>query len=331
MTVQIDWFQMYFRGFFEKSRYFSATPSGIRSKIFATVDNLTFKDKFFGNLCSKPLSPIIPEDSFILKVDNRILYDPDFENIYDNFKMFCGLKFQNITRLDVATDFNSFYHFRDPENFIKSFICGDAVYPGKSLFKIIGRTGRIPVFDYLRFGSNLSENSAYLYRKSLEMKQVKFKSWIYESWKRQGIDTKKDVWRLEFSLKGGHHYLYDQRSKEKIIINDNLCFDDNLLITLFESLISKYFTFRINEKDKRIDKLINLQLFDMFDSGYSHKTFSEHEEINRSQKIFIKQLEKLNSEVREYNSDLAYKIMEVSAHVAERTGLGKYREFISSK
>lgn len=329
MIVQIDWFQVYLRGLFTETNEFKLISGGVRSKIFANVDKLFYNGKFFGFLSFNPLSKIIPNNAYILKVDNQFLYDPSFENIYFKFKTFCGLKFQNITRLDICTDFNKFLNFRDPENFIKGFFNSNVVYPNKSIFKIIGRSARNPISDYLRFGSNLSTWSVYLYRKSLEMKVVKFKPWIFNTWKNSGIDTTKDVWRLEFSLKGGKHYLQEGESGLQININDDLCFDDDLKLTLFESLLTKYFTFRKNKKGIRINKLKKIQLFPIFQNGFIHCVLAEHEELNRSNKIFIKQLETLNHEVREYNSDLAFKIMEVSSHVAEKTGLKKYREFIS--
>lgn len=331
MHVQIDWFQVYFRGLFEKTPAFSLVSTGVRSKIFAVIDKVMYKDKFFGFLSYKPLSGIIPDNAFILKVDNSFLYSKEFENVYYQFCTFCGLKYQNITRLDFCTDFNYFENFRDPERLIKDFFVGNIVYPKKAIFKIIGRSCRVPIPDYLRFGSNLSDMSVYLYRKSLEMKEVKFKPWIFDQWKTLGIDSTKDIWRLEFSLKGGHHFLKSKITGEEIKFTDKLAFDDDLSLTFFEALLQKYFTFRTNEPTKRINDLKEIKLFEIFNNEYEHKVIQEREEVNRSNKIFIKKLETLNNEVREYNSDLAYKIMEISAHVAEKTGLGKYRQFISNK
>ena len=45
-----------------------------------------------------------------------------------------------------------------------------------------------------------SNVDTYLYNKTKEMQDKKYKPWIVEAWKRAGIDTSKDVWRLEFSL-----------------------------------------------------------------------------------------------------------------------------------
>ncbi len=330
MQIQIDWFQVYFKGLFFETNEFIKVSTGIRSKIFANIDEIHYKGRLFGFLCFNPLSRIIPNNANILKVDNSFLYDEIFENVYYKFSKFCGLKYHNITRIDLCTDFNYFLNFRDPENFIRDFFSGKFIYPVKTIFKIIGRTTSKPTPDYLRYGSNLSEWSVYLYRKSLEMKQVKFKQWIYDQWKQQKIDVTKDVWRLEFTLKGGNHSITDKETGECIKINDTFLFSQANLYLLFNTLLKNHFTFKIPDGNVKISLLESLKLFDLINESFIHYVLSEHQELNRSQKIFIKQLEKLNSEVREYNTNLAYKIMEISAHVAKQTGLEKYRQYITS-
>lgn len=109
--------------------------------------------------------------------------------------------FHNISRIDLCGDFTQFDNGMMPYDFMKDYICGKYSKLNQCNLTAHGRDkweGR--EWNSLKWGSETSTCSTKLYNKSLEMKQKKFKSYIWDAWNYAGLDTSKDIWRLEFSL-----------------------------------------------------------------------------------------------------------------------------------
>jgi len=330
MKIYIDWLQCFCRGQISVPPAYSLCSTGIRSRTFAVIEEIKLFDKSIGFLCSKPQSSILPPDSYMLKFSNEILYSPTFSKTYDLFINRSGITMHNISRIDICTDFNHFDFFRDPENLIKDFFCEKIIYSRHSIFKIIGDTNHGLTRDYLRFGSNLSTLSVYLYRKSLEMKQKVFKSYIADLWKKNGLNLNLPIWRLEFSLKGGAHNIVDNSTGEIIPLNTHIFFNQSRLHDFFISLVSKYFKFVYANNSIPIKKLKQLKLFNTDFCPYEHFYLTKSQDLTRGDRIFIKRLENLNHEIRESNPELADHVVELSDFFSSIKGLSEYRRFVSS-
>lgn len=326
MKIQIDWFQLYARGEIINNNEFIRTPTGIKSKTFAKIDEFHHQGRHIATIAYKPHSPIIKPDAHIIKFSNEILYSSDFIKFFIQIGSNLGLQLRNITRIDLCFDFNNFLFFRDPENLIKDFFTGKLIYQRPSLFKIIGTTNFNVRSDYLRFGSNLSILSAYLYRKSLEMKQKVFKPYIYKQWKSEGLDTTKDVWRLEFSLKGGEHNVASMESGETFKIEIDQFLNDKFLYDFYFSLVKQYFNFYKHDKKSKYSKGPEIVLFNYPYNPFKHYIQPESKDLNRSDKIFIKKFEEFNQELRDNKPEFYQTAIELVDYFANLRGLREYKE-----
>jgi hypothetical protein len=127
------------------------------------------------------------------------------------------IEFRSITRVDLACDFNKFYGGLSPRLFIKRYLNGEilkiGINRGYMSFRDMGyviangsqrlpdgfKKG-LPDFNAITWGTK-GYVQTQLYNKSLELREGKFKPWIFSSWERAKLDT-NDVWRVEFRIQG---------------------------------------------------------------------------------------------------------------------------------
>jgi hypothetical protein len=331
MKVQIDWLQLYARGSILNNPLFQRTSTGIKSKTFANIDEFHHKGQHIATIAYKPHSPIIKNDAHIIKFSNEILYSNDFLKHYIQITQDLGLKVRNITRIDLCFDFNYFINFRNPEALIRGFFNNRYLYSRHSMFKIIGKSDFFVIPDYLRFGSNLSTLSVYLYRKSLEMKEKIWKAYIYKQWQENEIDCTKDVWRLEFSLKGGNHNIQDMETGEQIKLEPERFLNEEFRHYLYLALLNQYFKFLRNDAKKKNYQKAVIELFDLTYCPFVHYLQTETKDLTRSDKIFIKKFEEFNQELRESKHILSDTAQELCDHFADIHGMSSYMEYYRLK
>lgn len=177
---------------------------------------------------------------------------------------------------------------------------GSILKMGKTAkFKTVGtQTQNKHEFESLRFGSLLSELSYYMYNKTKEMEQVKWKPWINETWDRNGFDKNKPVWRLEFSLKSGNKAVIDTLSGDiKMIHSMETLRRENQLI-LFNVLRDKYWQFVWNDGQCKKGRMRRLKLFSSGSANFQLAEMAGNKDASRSTKIFIKKMEETATELR---------------------------------
>ena len=234
------------------------------------------------------------------------------------------LKFNNITRLDICLDFNNFENDMSAWQLISGFMSNKYVKNGKSTYKLIGEQKSNHIYEYLRFGSNSSACAAYLYCKTKEMNDVKFKGHIYESWVKNGIANDLDVWRLEFSIKEFNQILFDKTTGHYLQITLNELLLSEFKWELFWILYSKYFDFRINNNLANKSRMSRLDLFKIDKAKYIYYIDNQYINHDRSDKIFIKKLESVNCELRAIKADYEDEIKDLQRYVIEKKKLEKW-------
>jgi hypothetical protein len=309
MIINIDWLQINCRSKYASELKFQKDlvikKLSYQTRHFKTVEEVYKNDKRICTLARHPHSEILHPETILLKFDNYFLYQSGILSQVIEFLSFNNLDFIGISRIDICADFNTFENNLYPEDLIKDFLKEKYTKSGKSKFKLMGQNGSTNSYDYLSFGSQTSTVVSYLYNKSKELREVKMKPWITDKWELNGIDTKKEVWRLEFRIMGNSQDLISLQTGEMKELKNILFLKETVITQLFHSLQQKHFKILIKTKDTNKSRLKELQLFDKLEFGYQLMKVSNKTESNRSDKIFIKKLNSLNCELRGNDRELS--------------------------
>lgn len=298
------------------------------TSIFRSMYEIGMDGMQIASLVKDPRMAHMNKNLGLLKILNPVLYMPGLERIVQNLLFDFRLQVLGVSRLDICADFHRFNDYPDVQNFIRDFLAvkiwkiGAAKYKvaGKvaqssplphhrrtekgdipdtpESFKVIGQQSSRHNYQYLRFGSHLSDVSAYLYNKTQEFIDVKRKNYIVETWQAGGLNPSKTVWRLEFSLKGnGIKFLntltgeFEQKTLE-------MALQPELRQQLFNALFAKYWCFRYNDGQVRKDRMKPCNLLDVDDSIYVPRAIDCSDETTRENKRMISALEKTYDEIR---------------------------------
>lgn len=311
---------------FKYHGFFQVKVLPISTRHFKLVEEIYRNGKRIATIQRVPLSPIIKANTVLIKFDNWVLYSFDLLPYVREFLALNQFKFHNISRLDVCADFTKFDNGLQPSEFIKSYLYNHYLRLGRtssgnSYFK---QKKNEMQFSSLKFGSNLSEVSCYLYNKTLEMSTIKWKPWIAKKWKLAGIEENNDVWRLEVSLKSSAKALVNIQSSEVQSLNDlNILALENLPM-LFGSFRDKYFSFVIKDSQVKKSRMKPLKLF--ADSYSDIIIIKNQNQIssNRADKIFIKKLHEVNADLREKNFLLSIDIDSLKMQYIDIAGLNNW-------
>lgn len=186
---------------------------------------------------------------YVLRFENDQLYKKiyNYIDVVDNLEK-RGLKFNNITRLDIAADSQDFIlcDKYEPEPFINKFMNGIIKRYSH------GRIGRAkaylfkedqPVaykdvkYSYINF--NKSCIRCTVYNKSQEQKQQKYKPYIFDKWNAAGIiKDSRDVWRVELRL---------ERNTDNFVSFEGVEFNSKKFVEYIENKenITKIFNFYV--------------------------------------------------------------------------------------
>lgn len=182
-----------------------------------------------------------------IKIANPLLYTSEWYYVLNDFCLNLRIFIKQITRLDLAIDFNYLMNGLHPETFIRKYLQAGRTYirVGSNKWCAMGLKEMSRAnFDYLRFGSRQSGICVYLYNKTRELQQQKDKPYIRNCWNQAGLNTDKDVWRLEFSLSSQGIGLKDVKSA----LFDTIFIDDLTTQESIENLsliyAKKYFRFK---------------------------------------------------------------------------------------
>ena len=324
MLISIDWLQIHLNGIVCDSSHFRLTLQPYTTQVFRGVYAIESCCEPFGTIVCDPISPILDPKMCILKLENKVLYQPNLFERINYFIKEMSMTYKGITRLDICADFNHFHNNVNPENLIKKFMCNDYRYKGKCKYKIIGSQTDKHHFEYLRFGNADALCSAYIYNKTKELSEQKMKKWIVDSWERGGLDTSKTIWRLEFSIKGNQCKLVDKENGNMIDIDLTTLNDSNTLKSMYYALQDKYFHLKRNTGNKNVTEMPSIQLLPTYANVYERVFISSVGDGSRADKIFIKKLEGMNAEIRAFRQDIKEAQELLLHHFVEEKGLRSY-------
>ena len=241
---------------------------------------------------------IFDKNSCHIRLSNRTCYFANPINELRKFMIAFSYAYNSITRIDICLDFNLFDKGDDPQLIIKDYMEGKISKINQSRLAAHGRdTFETRIWNSLSWGSPNSCITTKLYCKSLEMKEVKRKFYIEDSWLAAGLDLNKEVWRVEFSIKSDlKHFL--KLDTGEIIKNDLSSYDSrDKCLFRFHSLAHRYFHFKIistnrngniQRKDRCEDKIL-------FEISHDEKTFkpiriTTDTEPSRTDRMLMKKL-----------------------------------------
>lgn len=272
----------------------------------------------------QPRSAILPQNSAMIKIKNRQLYNEQWYQIFSDLEKAWFCKNIKISRIDICADFVNFKNGLFPKTLISNFLTQKFVKVGRGNFKVMGEQKKYINYQYLRFGSGSSEISAYLYNKSTELKEVKDKPYIRELWHNLNNQNNRDIWRLEFSLKGKSLKIVDTINGDYVVDSFKSLTDKELIANIYSFLVKKYFTFVIPEQQQNKNRWKKLTLFDDEDCHFEIVDFALKSDTSRKHKIFLTNLVALEKEMRSLKSYALETIQEVANDYAEEHSLVDY-------
>lgn len=322
--VLIDWLSISgkTKGFqFEK---FKCIKLDYGTSVFSRLEEIYYKTERIASVSSVPYSDIIHKDLHIVKLDNWVLYSDEFITIYSDLITELRLKNVALSRIDICRDFNYFFNKRDPSNLIRGFLSGKLIKLGKSKYSVWGETDRYLTYDYLSFGKKSGNINIYLYNKSKELLQVKNKPHIVNKWNQFDLDLKRPSYRLEISIKMKGISLINKNTGENKIFDIEHIFLQDKLEELYTVLLSKYFHFKTYTGQKNISREISVILFDQMEFDEIIWEADKSLESNRSDKIFLKKLDTMYSELRSDDFALFESIEKLREVFSYRKNLTSY-------
>lgn len=299
MVLSLDWLQLYCLGNIAQRAGYEVKRLEYSTRIFMHIDEIYINKKKICTATHTPFSPVLDQKMVIIKFENYLLYERNLWLVVDNFLSDFNLVYKSISRLDVAVDFNTFYKKRNVQNFLNEFLKNNVRKIGKADYKLQGSQKNTHIVDYLRFGGNNSEVSAYIYNKTKELNEVKMKSYIVDMWRCSGLNVDAGVWRLEFSIKSSAIKILDKSDGDlKDISLDNIK-NREFLEKMYMALVDKYFCFRENTGKSNVTREKKIVLFYNNFKDVERYFVRNLGDATRADKIFIKKLEQSNCELRE--------------------------------
>lgn len=326
-VLHCDWLQLHIKRVDriakEFHRRYTVKLLDFGTRHFKKVEEVFIGAKRIATLTSEPHSNILDKDSLIVKFDNWVCYDRNFRAIVNEFMNLNKFYFVACSRVDLCADFNLFDNGMKPANFIRKYVYRKFLKAGKA--RNIRHT-----FDQgkdehessgLKFGSNLSEITYYLYNKTKELKEVVWKPYIYECWRVAGLDLAADVWRLEFSLKSGAKLIVNAETGEFDIFASMEIIKAEYIYKCFFILYEQYFQFFWNDGKSRKDRMRALALFKYERCAEILVKAESMRNATRSDKIFIKKLHEMNNELRGRDFYMSIYMDQYKATIIEDSGL----------
>lgn len=325
INISIDYLKLYcVGGNWEDVEGVELKSLNMSSRHFKKISAVFLLGEKFGTLESEPFSSVLASDSSILKIENRQLYNKSLAISIRFLINSTRVVIKSITRLDIAIDFNYFKNKYYPENLITDFMKQKIRKKGRGHFIVSGSQANTSKFHYLRFGSRLSAVSVYLYNKSKEMEDVKFKPYIQNVWTQAGIDTDKPVWRLEFSMKNEATTFYNEATGEIQKMNWNDVIKEDVQRQIASSLLDKYFCFVRPNGQPRITRMPKIDLLQIERAEIVRIKLTPESDITRSDKVFLKSLHKVLRFGQSSGSEKAQEAQNLIEWMTESEFLYKY-------
>lgn len=339
-AISLDWMQYYCeRSMNDVPATFSTTKGryevekqSYSTNLWLDVYIIKHRGREFATLCQNPRNSGMPERGCTLKLANRVLYSHEWLTESRAIMVELGLRYKGITRVDVAYDCNVLAGGRSVPSFLMQYFshapyCEGHIIRSGSRKVTINATrsnkGSVEI-SAMRWGSKGSDIGAYAYNKSLELREVKDKPWIRETWEKAGlIDAFNDtewaklsekekqrkieqgdvqsyienpVWRFEISIKAHGKDLLNIETGELFKLDINYFEQQNAVENLFYTYAAKVFDFRMSTGQTTIRNYPPLKIFEMSKEVTERPVrVSLLADTGRVEKMIVNRLEALQS------------------------------------
>lgn len=262
-----------------------------------------YKQYTIATIACHPVDERHRKDGGAIKLANAVLYVSDWYFILTDVLGVLGWHPLNITRVDLAADFNFFMGGLDPSTFLRKYVCkqkASYLRIGSNKFAVYGiKDMRCTIFDSIRWGSRQSGVSVYMYNKTKELTEKKDKPYIREAWKKADLSSTKPVWRVEISITSQGLGLKDMYSHMVHNLFVDEFRDANMTRDMFKVYAAKYFRFvKTDPKAKRKRDLKEVTLLDVAtESPYKPIFLQETRDTGRMERIVSNKLIQLRDYV----------------------------------
>mgnify|MGYP001552017618 FL=1 len=339
-SISLDWMQYYCeKSMNDVPATFSTTKGkyevekqSYSTNLWLDVYIIKHRGREFATLCCNPRNSGMPERGCTLKLANRVLYSHEWLSESKQIMVEMGLRYKGITRVDVAYDCNVLAGGRSVPSFLMQYFshapyCEGHIIRSGSRKVTINATrsnkGSVEI-SAMRWGSKGSDIGAYAYNKSLELREVKDKPWIRETWEKAGlIDAFNDeewaklsekekqrkieqgdvqqliecpVWRFEISIKAHGKDLLNIDTGELFKLDISYFEQQNAVENLFYTYAAKVFDFRMSTGQTTIRNYPPLKIFEMSRKVTERPVrVSLLADTGRTEKMIVNRLEALQS------------------------------------
>lgn len=346
-AISLDWMQYYCErspwaipsSFATTKGSYEVEKQSYSTNLWLDVYIIKHRGREFATLCCNPRNGGMPERGCTLKLANRVLYSHEWLTESRAIMVEMGLRYKGITRVDVAYDCNVLAGGRSVPSFLMQYFshapyCEGHIIRSGSRKVTINATrsnkGSVEI-SAMRWGSKGSDVGAYCYNKSLELREVKDKPWIRETWEKAGlIDSfnevewaklsekekqrkieqgdvtsyvEKPVWRFEISIKGHGKDLLNIDTGELFKLDINYFEQQNAVENLFYTYAAKVFDFRMSTGQTTIRNYPPLKVFEMSKEVTERPVrVSLLADTGRTEKMIVNRLEALQSTYSDVSS-----------------------------
>lgn len=339
-AISLDWLQFYCErpvgvipsGFTTTKGLYEVERQSYSTNLWEDVYIIKHRGREFATLCCNPRSDAMPARGCTLKLANRVLYSHEWLTESKQMMAEMGLRYKGITRVDVCYDCNRLAGGRSVPAFLMQYFShapyceGHIIRSGSRKVTINAcrsNAGAVEI-SAMRWGSKGSDIGAYCYNKSLELREVKDKPWIRETWEKAGlidafneeewsklserekkraIDNgntgsyiKSSVWRFEISIKAHGKDLLNLDTGELFKLDINYFEQQNAVENLFYTYAAKVMDFRMSTGQTTIRNYPPLKIFEI-DRKVTERPVrvSMFADTGRVEKMIVNRLEALQA------------------------------------
>lgn len=293
---------------------------------FKNLYNIYESNQHLATIATHPASQILQHDSGILKLSNRVLYTENAYNILSGMCKRLCFQFRGISRMDIACDNTTLANGLKHENLIKGYFNEKYLRMGRTDWDARGRQTHQMIYDYLRFGSNKSNVAVYMYNKTLEMQEVKYKPYITETWIRNRWDTVTPVWRIEFAIKAHRdEYASDNSGVMYDMKNMDIIREDGIE-TMFYAMMKRHLRIKLAGSAPRIDRMKDVKLVNENIPAIIRIKPNRAKDSTKTDKMLIKKISELQKELRGMDFDLAIHCNEMLNYYIMSRGLERWAD-----
>lgn len=312
---------------------YKTKPLNHGTRIFAEVVEVyekstvtkSHRDELLLTVAYKPHSSVLKKTMYIAKVANKVLYQDGLYMRVSSALRVLGLTYEGITRFDVCIDFHDFAcpdpsaptdepRALHPLRLLKMYRKNRFVKYGSRSYSdwrtapfTASQLSATPTHDELSaehvthcvtWGGATSDVHVKMYNKTHELKECGHKRYIPAFWRANGLNTSRDVWRVEISVTRRSKYLFDNSSGDVVPVNLELVCKQSFRNEIFAAYAHRYFRWKFIEPGVSRKYAKDLRLFVFHDDKVFSPAAPESKPIaGRTTKVAANHIENIVKEV----------------------------------